>query len=311
MNSFESLRKDIKKLGVREGDTLFVRISYRAVGKTEGGPKVLIDALLSVIGPKGTIIATAFPQRIPAIRKNSKKYRNTLYVAGMKPITGVIPVIMAQYPEACFSSHPISPYVAIGYHADEITKMHTPHTESYDIVNFLIERYGCKCLRIGGNILDGTTHVAFTEGLKNSKSYQYRMAEGNYYIDIDGKRKWMEKSVSAFCYSGFEKFFQKKIYHYPGAVLAEGTIGEGIAMLTDMAKTLEVERTYISNNPRLLLCESPECSICRTSFSYSDQNIFQYTIHQLKDLLNPKTFKMAKKRIRGAVFDKLFGKKCQ
>ncbi len=110
MNTLDSLIKDIRQLGIKEGDTLFVRISYKAVGKTEGGPKSVIDAILSVIGEKGTLIATAFPKRIPSYKKN--KYKDTLYVKGMKPVTGVIPVIMSQFSEAHFSSHPISPECA-------------------------------------------------------------------------------------------------------------------------------------------------------------------------------------------------------
>lgn len=309
MNTFDSLVEDISKLGIKEGDNLFVRISYKAVGKTEGGPKTLIDALLDVIGNQGTLIATAFPNRIPANKK--EKYKNSVYTKGMKPITGAIPVVMSQYPNACFSSHPISPYVAIGYNAKLITDMHTPEKESYEVVKCMIDECHCKCLRIGGDVLDGSAHIAFTEGLKNTDSYQYRLAEGNYYFDDNGEKKWIEKCVSSFCYDGFKRFFLDKVYNYSGAVLSEGMIGEGMAMLTDMSRTLEVERKYIAKDPRVLLCDSPECMKCRTSYSYSKPGAAIYSIHHLKGLFNPKTFRATAGTIRFVLRNRFLGKKCQ
>lgn len=309
MNTFDSLVCDIKRLGIKDGDTLFVRISYKAVGKTEGGPKTLIDALLNVIGEKGTLVATAFPTRIPANKK--EKYKDTLYIKGMKPTTGAIPVVMSQYPNACFSSHPISPYVAIGYNAGSITEMHTPNTESYDVVKYMIEECHSKCLRIGGDVLDGTAHIAFTEGLRKTDSYQYRRAEGNYYLDEDGKKQWIEKSVSSFCYAGFKKFFYNKIYNYPNAVLGEGQIGDGVAMLTDMGKTLEVERQYIANDPKILLCDSAECMMCRTSYSYSDPGAIRFALRQTKGLLNIKKFRNSAGRIKFVLDNRFCGNKCQ
>ena len=62
MITYNDLVRDIKSLGIKDGDTLFLRISYRAIGKIENGPKTFIDALLNVVGEEGTIILTAFPK---------------------------------------------------------------------------------------------------------------------------------------------------------------------------------------------------------------------------------------------------------
>ena len=34
--TFESIKKDLVSLGVKPGDTVFLRISYKAIGKLEG-----------------------------------------------------------------------------------------------------------------------------------------------------------------------------------------------------------------------------------------------------------------------------------
>ena len=57
MITFDSLRNDLKALGVSSGDLLFLRISYKAIGRVEGGPKTFVDALLDVVGKEGTIVA--------------------------------------------------------------------------------------------------------------------------------------------------------------------------------------------------------------------------------------------------------------
>ena len=49
MITFDSLRNDLKMLGVSSGDLLFLRISYKAIGRVEGGPKTFVDALLDVV----------------------------------------------------------------------------------------------------------------------------------------------------------------------------------------------------------------------------------------------------------------------
>lgn len=200
MHTKETIIEDLKKAGLSSGDCVFVRISYKAVGKVDGGPKSIIAAILETIGPEGTLLATAFPKRIPSYKRLFVRKR--VYEKGMKPTTGALPSVMCQWPEAKFSSNPISPYVAIGKYAEEITQLHTPDKSSYDIVKYIIENYNPKCLRIGGNVLDGTAHLAFTEGLKNTGNYQRRIGEGMFYEDEEGVH-WKERTVSAFCYDAY------------------------------------------------------------------------------------------------------------
>jgi len=47
---------DLKKLGVSFGDTIMLHASVKAIGWVVGGPDVVIQALLDVIGRKGTLM---------------------------------------------------------------------------------------------------------------------------------------------------------------------------------------------------------------------------------------------------------------
>ena len=303
MHTRESLKRDIERAGLQKGDVVFIRISYKAVGKVEGGPQTVIDAILDVIGKEGTLLATAFPLRIISYKRFF--HRKEVYYKGMKPRTGIIPVLMAENPMSKFSGHPISPYVVIGKYADEITSFHTPESESYDIVKFILNRYSPKCLRVGGKLLDGTTHLAFSDGLRNTGNFQRRLGKGMYYMK-DGKKTWMKRSVSSFCYNGFKDFFMKNIYN-TDAVLFEGKIGEGEAMVTDMKKTYAIEHNLLLNNPKLLSCNSPECFMCQATYSYSETR--KYIARMLKKL-GGKELIVSLKRIYAVALIYLFGRKC-
>lgn len=307
MNTKESLIKDLKDIGLEHGDMVFLRISYKSLGETEGGPQTFIDALLSVVGDEGTILAAAFSKRYRTFFRffnGDKIYKKE----DTKPVTGIIPVFMVNNPNAEISEHPISPYVAIGHDAKEIIAYHTPEKDSYDIVGYMLKNYHPKCLRIGGDVLDGTTHLAFSKALTKSKQYQRRISYGMYYMNTEGKKKWKVRTVSAFCRKGFEKFFYK--YLYRDVVIREGRIGTGEAMLTDMRLSHELEEKFIGSEPWILSCQDKDCIRCRVSFSYSDTSFLRFFTRQfLKLFLHDR--KKALRRLKETLETYFIGCKCQ
>ena len=308
MNNKETIIADLTRLGVRPGDTLFLRISYRALGKTDGGPKTVIDALLQVIGPDGTIIAAVFPRRQYPFDYFTRK----IYVPGKSLSTGVIPMLMSEYKGAKISSHPISPFVCIGHNANILTDFHTPEKHNFALIAKAIEVSSPKCLRIGGQTLVGTTHIAFSEGLVQNNQYHLREPEGIYYRTQTGKLKFCYQNMSFFCKKGFEKFCKQHIYSNPQAVVGRGFVGQGEAILTDMRTTLEIERKWIVPNPQILLCDNPECLHCRSAYSYSDYSPFQYNFQMIKmKLKGTYTRGHLLKDIKNNLFLSLFGRKCQ
>lgn len=52
-----SLAADVHALGIRHGDAVMVHASFRSVGPVLGGPDALVDAILDVIGPAGTLLS--------------------------------------------------------------------------------------------------------------------------------------------------------------------------------------------------------------------------------------------------------------
>ena len=52
----ETLAGDLRRLGVRGGDTLMIHVSLRAIGRLPGGPDTLLNALEAAVGDDGTLL---------------------------------------------------------------------------------------------------------------------------------------------------------------------------------------------------------------------------------------------------------------
>ena len=50
----------LRRLGVREGETLMVHASLSRFGRVDGGAAAVVDALAAAVGPAGTVLAPAF-----------------------------------------------------------------------------------------------------------------------------------------------------------------------------------------------------------------------------------------------------------
>lgn len=60
MVTYDEIRRDFLNLGIEEGDTLFIQSALSTIGYVEGGASTVVQVLLDIIGPKGTVCAPAF-----------------------------------------------------------------------------------------------------------------------------------------------------------------------------------------------------------------------------------------------------------
>ena len=95
---------DLKKLGLESGMDVMVHSSLSAIGYVEGGADTVVDALLSVIGKRGTLMMPSFNHRAAQV-----------YNALTTPTTnGAIPDALWRRAEAARSDHPTHAVAAIG-----------------------------------------------------------------------------------------------------------------------------------------------------------------------------------------------------
>ena len=136
-NTIVSLREDLKALGLKKGAIVIVHSSLSKIGWTVGGPVGVIEALMDVVTPRGTIIMPTFssgntepsgweyppvPEKWwPDIRKFTPAFDpNKIPTRGM----GKIPETFRKYPYVVRSNHPTTSFAAWGKKAKYIIKSH-------------------------------------------------------------------------------------------------------------------------------------------------------------------------------------------
>lgn len=60
MVTCDAIVSSLKQLGIREGDTVMMHASFKALGGIEGGAKAVFDGLFKALGEEGTLILPAF-----------------------------------------------------------------------------------------------------------------------------------------------------------------------------------------------------------------------------------------------------------
>jgi aminoglycoside 3-N-acetyltransferase len=113
----EQLAADFSALGIRAGMDLMVHSSMKSIGPVRGGPATVVAALVSVLGPDGTLLAPSF---------------NHFHARVFNPLTtptsnGAIAEAMWRRADACRSLHPSHPVAAIGPRAGEYLHAHLIH----------------------------------------------------------------------------------------------------------------------------------------------------------------------------------------
>ena len=172
-----TLTHEFQTLGVQPGDTLLVHSSYKALGGVEGGPQTVIDALLDVLSPTGTLIMPNF---------NFDFCKGMPWDVRETPSRmGAITELVRKDPRAKRVFHPIYSFAIIGPQADYLTAER--YTSSYgknSVFGKLRELDG-KIMVIGLSYNDSMTffhHIEEMEGV----DYRYMKAFTGQVTDWDG-----------------------------------------------------------------------------------------------------------------------------
>ena len=110
----EQLAADLATLGVRGGTDIMVHSSMKSIGLVRGGPSIVIDAILAVIGPEGTLLAPSF-----------NHFQAQVFNPLTTPTTnGAIADTLWRRPDAHRSLHPSHSVAAIGPRAEDYVRDH-------------------------------------------------------------------------------------------------------------------------------------------------------------------------------------------
>jgi aminoglycoside 3-N-acetyltransferase len=132
-----SLGADLRALGLSAGDTVLVHSSASSLGFVAGGAQAVVQALLDVLGPDGTLVVPAHtpdncdpagwsnppvPQAWwPVIREQAPGFDRARTPSRW---IGVIAETVRTWPGAVRSDHPQVSFAALGRRAAEVTDGH-------------------------------------------------------------------------------------------------------------------------------------------------------------------------------------------
>jgi aminoglycoside 3-N-acetyltransferase len=246
------IAEDLRGLGVRPGATLMVHTRMSALGWVIGGSGTVVQALLDVLGPDGTLVAYASwaehvyhaedwpPEHREAYLRDPPVF--DVATGEVDPDYGRIPERVRTWPGAVRSSHPEASVVAVGARAAWLC---APHPED--------DGYGAgspfaRLVEAGGHVLmlgaplDTVTLLHHAEAIarvpsKRRVTFVVRLPDGDRtYTDIDTSR-------GAFPYEslGLE---QDEFAAIAGAALeagvgARGVVGSGECVLFPAAELVE------------------------------------------------------------------------
>jgi aminoglycoside 3-N-acetyltransferase len=193
------LVKDLEQLGVAFGDTLMLHASVKAIGWVVGGPDVVIQALLDVIGTDGTLMMLVSWEDSPYELAEWPQDLQKAYLEECPPFDaatsrahrkwGILTEYLRTWPGAFRSNNPDASFAAVGALARWITE---DHPLQYGLgpgspLAKLCEARG-RVLLLGAP-LSNITLLHYAENVAkvpDKKIVQYKMP-----LLRDGKRVWV------------------------------------------------------------------------------------------------------------------------
>lgn len=197
------LAEQLRACGLLPGQCVLVHSSLRSLGWVAGGPVAVIEALLDVLGPAGTLMMPSHtadntepanwreppvpPAWWPVIREHLPAYD-----LARTPTRGMgrIAELFRCWPGAVRSEHPIGSFAALGPYAERLTAGHTQPEDMFgegSPLARLCELDGCVLL-LGVNHASNTSlHLAEYRAHWPSKC---TVAEG-CAMQVKGARQWV------------------------------------------------------------------------------------------------------------------------
>ena len=275
----EIIIRDLKALGVQEGDLLLVTCAMSEIGWVEGGTKTFLDAVLEIVGEQGGVLSYAFTPlyHLPLKPEDAR----LVFDRHSDPQAGSFVNLMMHHPNAIRSTHPSCSYLGIGKAIHKILRNHKPSSFAYQPSLELTKVKNGKNLKVGTiQKMPGTVSIHPTQNilkLKNRTLGKY----GVNYRDENGKIKLFKRDYVGGCSRGFGNFFTP--YREAGAV-SEGQVGNAESMLVELKRTIEIDKAILGRDPGFFFCNDPFCHSCRVTWDFSPESpvYFKLKLHLSK-----------------------------
>lgn len=175
-SSYDALVRDLKAIGIKEGDVLVVHSSMKSMGHVEGGPECVISALTDVIGESGTLIFPTFTYRT--------SYADSFFSNKDTPsCVGLLSEVYRKTEGVIRTNHPTHSVGIKGRLASEMTEgeweddtpmgVHSPYRRLASV--------GAKILMLGCSL----GHMSYMHAIEEDANAIYALREHQEYTVVD------------------------------------------------------------------------------------------------------------------------------
>lgn len=169
---------ELRELGLQAGDVVLVHSSYKSLGEVEDGPQTVIDALLEVLTPEGTLI-------MPTFNFNFNK-GEPWDVNNTPSHMGVLTEIARINPQARRVFHPFYSFAILGKLKDELTRVRYKDSYGTESIFMRLRQLDARIMIIGLSYTHSMTFFHHVEQM-NGVDYRYIKAFTGQVTDETGK----------------------------------------------------------------------------------------------------------------------------
>jgi aminoglycoside 3-N-acetyltransferase len=240
------LTQSLGAVGIRPGDVLLLHGALSSLGRVRGGAPAVVEALLSLLGPAGTLVVPTLPDL------------NQPFAPETSPSTvGQLTEVVRQWPGSVRSRHPTHAVSAIGAQAVYLTAGHERSLPCGPD-----SPYG-KVAELGGWVLllgvdqdrNTTWHTAETiADVPYLRTLTVRVVEAGGAV----KDMTLPKSPC-----GHRAFIELDRPLREAGLLQMGRVGQAVARLMPAGQMLAWGVARLHADPAAFLCSKPRCVFCQ------------------------------------------------
>jgi aminoglycoside 3-N-acetyltransferase len=249
----QELVDQLRTLGVNEGGVLLVHTSFRAVLPVDGGPRGLIDALRTALGPKGTLVMPSWTGDADSPFDPA----STLADAHL----GVVATTFWQLPGVRRSAHCFA-FAAAGPLAERITsdRLPLPPHRLESPVGRVYELDGQVLLLGVGHDADTTLHLA-----ELMADVPYRTPKYCTVLE-NGRAVRVDYAENDHC---CQRFALADDWLRERGLQREGRVGHARARLIRSRDIVAVAGEHLRRDPLIFLHARGECAECDETWAAS------------------------------------------
>lgn len=229
-NDYNIIKEDLSHLGMTYGDTVLIHSSFRSLGYVEGGIKTLLDAILSVIGDRGTLIAPTLTYRDVSVENPLFNYLET------PSCVGAVSEYIRMHECSKRSIHPTHSCAVMGMRSEDFVMNHDLDRTPIGVNSPFrkLPLYGGKILMLGcgtapNTSVHGVEEYVGVPYLLPEKPSVYRIVLPDRSYEIDYFRHHIKQN-------GYAQKYSRLMQYLPENTYSRGSIhgSESFLMRADM-----------------------------------------------------------------------------